>query len=39
MVGGVMHIFSALRLDCDLSSLTVLLIGISAISLMALIGF
>jgi hypothetical protein len=34
-----MHIFSALRLDCDLSSLTVLVIGISAVSSLALIGF
>ncbi len=34
-----MHTVRALRFDCDLSSLTVLLIGVSAVSLLALIGF
>jgi hypothetical protein len=38
MVGGVMYKSPALWLDCDLSSFTMLLIGIGAVSLMALIG-
>jgi hypothetical protein len=37
--GGVMHPFLALRLDCDLGSLAALLIGIGALSLLAVHGF
>ena len=38
-MGGVMHANSPCRLDCDLGSLAVLLLGISAVSLLAFSGF
>jgi hypothetical protein len=37
--GGVMGVNSPFRLDCDLGSLTVLFLGISAVSLLAFSGF
>jgi hypothetical protein len=36
---GVMHMHSGFWLDCDLGSFTVLMIGISAVSLLALSAF
>jgi hypothetical protein len=38
-MGGVMGINSPFRLDYDLGSLTVLFLGISAVSLLAFSGF